>query len=68
MVNQEQQPPQKKIESQRQPETAVIFGNPFKDSCYLKTARHYLIQVLCSVPEALGKGYIALGKAHTVKN
>ena len=26
-------------------------------------ARHYWIQVLCRVPEVLGKGYIALGKA-----
>ena len=30
--------------------------------------RHYWIQLLCRVPEALGKGYIALGKVHTVKN
>jgi len=26
-------------------------------------ACHYWIQVICRVPEALGKGYIALGKA-----
>ena len=26
---------------------------------------HYWIQVLCRVPESLGKGYIALGKAFT---
>jgi len=28
----------------------------------LITSIHYWIQVLCRVPEALGKGYIALGK------
>ena len=28
-----------------------------------KACLHYWIQVLCRVPEALGKGYIALGKA-----
>ena len=28
---------------------------------------HNWIQVLCRVPEALGKGQIALGKEHTAK-
>ena len=45
---------------QRAPEALAPESGQLLDFDY---GRHYWIQVLCRVPEALGKGQIALGKA-----
>ena len=50
---------------QRAPEALAPESGQLLDFDY---GRHYWIQVLCRVPEALGKGQIALGKEHTAKN